>query len=136
MDVNPEHLLSFARVAETGSVSTAAETLFRSQPAISQHLRQLTEAMGEPLYRRHSGGVTLTDTGLALLPHAQALERALAGAQRLAREVQGLERGVLAIGASMTIAVYLLPRLLSRFHRQQRSEERRVGKERRSRWRA
>lgn len=119
MALNPEHLLSFARVAETGSVSTAAETLFRSQPAISQHLRQLTEAMGEPLYRRHSGGVTLTDTGLALLPHAQALERALAGAQRLAREVQGLERGVLAIGASMTIAVYLLPRLLSRFHRQQ-----------------
>src|SRR5690625_7520783 len=109
MALNPEHLLSFARVAETGSVSTAAETLFRSQPAISQHLRQLTEAMGEPLYRRHSGGVTLTDTGLALLPHAQALESALAGALRLARDVQGIARGNQALDAHLRIVVHRYP---------------------------
>ena len=115
MSINPEHLLSFARVAETGSVSTAAESLFRSQPAVSQHLRQLTDAIGEPLYTRHRSGVQLTKTGLELLPHAQALERAIAGAQRVAEQVRGFDLGQLSVGASMTIAVYLMPRFLAAF---------------------
>jgi DNA-binding transcriptional LysR family regulator len=115
MALDPDHLLSFARVALTGSVSSAARTLHRSQPAISLQLRHLTEAVGEPLYQRHRHGVTLTAAGEALLPYAQALERALAGATRMAGEIRGLERGSLGVSASMTVAVYLLPRLLVRF---------------------
>src|SRR5690625_8043437 len=98
MALKPEHLLSFARVAETGSISAAAESLHRSQPALSMQLRQLTEAIGEPLYRRHRGGVHLTETGLALLPHAQALERAYAGARQIGR-ASCRETGGGAVGA-------------------------------------
>lgn len=117
MALDPEHLISFARVAQQGSVSRAAGTLHRSQPAISLQLRHLTEAVGEPLYQRHRHGVTLTAAGEALLPYAQALERALAGAARVAEEIRGLERGNLGVSASMTVAVYLLPRLLARFQK-------------------
>ena len=113
--VNPEHLLSFARIARLGSISAAAESLHRSQPAISLQMRLLTEAIGEPLYQRHRLGVQLTPTGEALLPHAQALERALAGAERVGLKVRGAQIGQIAVGASLTIATYLLPRLLARF---------------------
>jgi DNA-binding transcriptional LysR family regulator len=117
MALEPDHLISFARVAQQGSVSRAAATLHRSQPAVSLQLRHLNEAVGEPLYQRHRYGVTLTPAGEALLPYAQALERALAGARRVASEIRGLERGTLGVSASMTVAVYLLPRLLALFQR-------------------
>lgn len=115
MPLRPDHLITFATVAREGSVSRAAAALHRSQPAVSLQMRQLAEALGEPLYRRHRYGVTLTTAGTALLPHAQAMARALAGARRAAAETRGLERGELWLTASMTVAVYLLPELLARF---------------------
>ncbi len=107
--------MTIAVVAQLGSVSAAAVKLHRSQPAISSQLKGLTEAVGETLYRRHRHGVMLTLAGKALLPYAQALSRALAGAQHVADEFEGLARGKLSIAASMTNAVYLLPRVLGQF---------------------
>lgn len=123
MPLRPDHLITFATVAREGSVSRAATALHRSQPAVSLQMRQLAEALGEPLYRRHRYGVTLTTAGAALLPHAEAMAQALAGARRAAAESRGLERGELWLTASMTVAVYLLPELLARFR------ERREGLE-------
>lgn len=115
MPLQPEHLVTFARVAQEGSVTRAAEALNRSQPAVSLQLRRLTEAVGEPLYQRHRRGVTLTRAGEALLPHARAVARALLGAERALSEIRSLERGELWLSASMTVAVYLLPELLAGF---------------------
>ena len=115
MALDPIQLLSFAAVARHGSVSLAARELGRSQPAVSLQLKNLTAAVGEPLYRRHRQGVTLTAAGEALLPHARALEHSLTGAARAVSELHGLERGQLSISASMTVAVYLLPAVLARF---------------------
>ncbi len=118
MRLNPDHLIAFARVARHGSVSAAAQSLHRSQPAVSLQLRQLTEAVGEPLYTRHRHGVSLTPTGEALLLHAQAAERAISGAKGVISEIRGTERGQLTVSASMTIAVYLLPRLFAGFRQE------------------
>ncbi|MEJ2287530.1 MAG: LysR family transcriptional regulator, partial [Deinococcales bacterium] len=115
--VEPEPLIVFARVAEAGSVSAAAETLHRTQPAVSAQLRKLTEAVGEPLYRRHRHGVRLTPAGEALLPYAQAVAAAVHGAQRWADELGGLLRGTVRVAASMTVAVYQLPPALAAFRR-------------------
>lgn len=115
MALDPVQLLTFAAVARHGSVSLAAAELHRSQPAVSLQLKNLTAAVGEPLYRRHRHGVTLTPAGEAILPHAQALERARAGATRTVEELRSLQQGQLGISASMTVAVYLLPGLLADF---------------------
>lgn len=115
MVLDPVQLITFAVTARHGSVSLAARELSRSQPAVSLQLKNLTAAAGEPLYRRHRQGITLTPAGEALLPHARALERALAGARRAVVELQGVELGQLGVAASMTVAVYLLPFALARF---------------------
>ncbi|MEX2543352.1 MAG: LysR substrate-binding domain-containing protein, partial [Trueperaceae bacterium] len=73
--------------------------------------------VGEPLYRRNRYGVELTEAGEMLLPYAQALVRALEGARSWNRGLRTGQRGSLRVAASMTAAVYLLPRVLSEFHR-------------------
>ena len=115
MRIEAEPLIAFARVAEAGSVSAAAERLHRTQPAVSAQLRKLTQAVGEPLYRRHRHGVHLTEAGEALLPYARSVANAVAGAQRWSDELGGLLRGGLRIASSMTVAVYRLPSALARF---------------------
>lgn len=115
MSIQPEHLLTFARVAEAGSLSTAAQSLHRTQPALSSQLRLLGESVGEPLYLRHRHGIRLTPAGEGLLPYAQALVRALEGARAYARELRSVEAGSLRIAASTTVAAYLLPLSLARF---------------------
>jgi DNA-binding transcriptional LysR family regulator len=71
------HLRYFTAVAETGSLSRAAEKLFVAQPPLSVQIRQLEEELGTPLFTRHPKGVRLTAAGQALLPEArQLLDRA------------------------------------------------------------
>jgi len=116
MRVEPDHLIVFAVVAQTGNLTEAATKLHKSQPALSAQLKRLQEAVGEPLYTRHRYGVTLTKNGHKLLPHAQSLLRSLEGARTLVKELQEGAEGHLRISASMTIALYLLPKLLTQFH--------------------
>lgn len=116
MALDPEHLLTFTRVARLGSLSAAAEELHLTQPAVSSQIKLLTRAVGEPVFSRHRTGVRLTGAGEGLLAHAQALARALEGAQTYVRERRGLEAGTLRLAASSTVAASLLPGLLAAFH--------------------
>lgn len=115
MIVEPDHLLAFARIAAEGSVTRAARSMHRSQPALSQQMARLREAVGDPLYRRTRHGISLTPAGEALLPHAEALSRALSGARALADSWRRLERGSLVLAASTTVAHWWLPERLARF---------------------
>jgi DNA-binding transcriptional LysR family regulator len=117
MAVEPEHLLTFAVVAKHGSISLAARELHRSQPAISVQMRLLSEAVGERLLRRERRGVELTEAGEGLLPYALAMKRALEGARRWRGDLESSALGSVAIAASMTVAVYVLPAVLASFHR-------------------
>jgi DNA-binding transcriptional LysR family regulator len=117
MAIDAEQLMTFAVVAKHGSLSAAAQERHRSQPAVSAQLKRLSEEVGEPLYRRHRHGVELTGTGEMLLPYAEALVRALEGARSWSRGMRTGLRGSLRVAASMTAAVYLLPRVLADFHR-------------------
>ncbi len=93
------HLRYFIAVAETGSLSRAAEKLFIAQPPLSVQIRQLEDEMGTPLFVRHPKGVRLTAAGEALVPEARAL---LDRAGHLKERLQGE-------GASSTLALGYVP---------------------------
>ncbi len=63
----------FAVSAETGSFSKAAQRLQVSQPAVSQQIRSLEDALSTRLFQRSSQGVMLTNAGKVLLPMAHEL---------------------------------------------------------------
>ena len=116
MAINPDHLLTFIRVARLGNLSAAAGELNLTQPAVSNQIKLLTQAVGEPLLTRHRYGVRLTPAGEGLLPYAVATSRALEGARQYAADLHGLDLGTLNIAASSTIAATILPGVLAKYH--------------------
>jgi DNA-binding transcriptional LysR family regulator len=107
----------FAAVAEHTSFSRAAEALGSSQPAVSRSVAQLENELGARLFERDTRNVELTRAGALLLDHARAiLNSARIAADDLAG-LRGLSTGTLRVGASTTIATYILPRFLARFYR-------------------
>jgi DNA-binding transcriptional LysR family regulator len=114
--MNLHHLRLFAAVVEHGGFTKAAATLNLSQPAISKSLAELERHLKLTLIDRSGRSLKLTDAGRALYERA----RELFGVERMAeqelRELRGLKRGVLRIAASTTIATYMLPPFLGRFH--------------------
>ena len=112
----PNHLIALAVVGRTGSLTAASAVLGKTQPAVSAHLKQLSDAAGAPLLSRHRYGVTVTPTGESLLSYAEACLRALEGAQQTVARLRGLEEGRLRVLASPSVAVYLLPATLAAFH--------------------
>ena len=70
------HIKAFIAVADTLSVTKAAERLHISQPPLSRHIHQLEEELGITLFIRHRHGVTLTDDGRRLLDKARELDAA------------------------------------------------------------
>lgn len=115
--MNLNHLAIFHAVAEEGTISKGAERLHISQPAVSKQLAEFERALGTPLFDRLPKGVRLTESGRLLHLYARRLFALETEAERALRELRGLERGRLALGASTSIGPYLLPSVLARFHR-------------------
>lgn len=113
----------FRAVAQKLNFTRAAESLHISQPAVTQHVKALEHHYRTSLFRRASGGITLTPAGRVLLAAADrtaALERET---EAHIREGQVELAGPLRLGASTTIAQYFLPAALGRFQQQHRSVE-------------
>ena len=105
----------FLAVARAKSFRRAAETLHLSQPALSQHVRELEVALGARLFDRLPRSVNLTDAGRALEEHAARLFTTITDARQAIGDLMGLGRGSLTIGASSTPGIYVLPQILATF---------------------
>jgi DNA-binding transcriptional LysR family regulator len=105
----------FLAVARARSFRRAAEALHLSQPALSQHVRELEANLEARLFDRLGRAVHLTEAGRILEEHATRLFATLTDARRAIADLRGLERGTLAIGASTTPGIYVLPRVLGVF---------------------
>jgi DNA-binding transcriptional LysR family regulator len=116
MAINLHHLRLFSAVIEQGGFTKAAQALHLSQPAISKSLNELETQIGVSLIDRGSRPVRLTEAGETLYLRARELFGVERIAERELRELRGLKRGILRIGASTTIATYMLPPVLGRFH--------------------
>lgn len=114
--MNLHHLRLFTAVVEQGGFTNAARVLRLSQPAISKSLNELERQLHVSLIQRGGRGVNLTDAGKALYGRARELFGVERIAERELRELRGLKRGTLRVAASTTIATYMLPHVLGRFH--------------------
>lgn len=115
MSINLHHLRVFTAVADAGSFTRAAAVLRLSQPAVSKSVQELERQVGIPLIERAGRASRLTAAGVTLSMRARELFAVEALAEEEVRAVRGLERGTLRVGASTTIATYMLPPILSRF---------------------
>src|SRR5437763_5037769 len=97
MDIN--QLEVFLAVAQERSFSRAAESLHRTQPAVSQAIRRLEAELGESLFDRSSKDGTLTAAGKVLLDFSQQMLNLRRHAHAAVRELRDLHRGKLALGA-------------------------------------
>jgi DNA-binding transcriptional LysR family regulator len=105
----------FQSVARHLSFTKASQELFVSQPAITKHIHELEAAYGSPLFERKGSRISLTDAGRLLLKHC---EQILDEYNKLEFEMNLLHDdfvGELRLGASTTIAQYVLPPVLARF---------------------
>lgn len=115
MALNLHYLRVFTAVADRRGFTRAAASLHLSQPAVSKAVRSLEREVGTPLFERGARGVRLTEAGTALHARARELFAVERSAEEELRALRGLEGGTLRIGASTTIATYLLPALLGDF---------------------
>src|SRR5437867_4361907 len=105
----------FLGVAQAQSFSRAAERIHLSQPTLSEHMRELEEELGVPLFVRHARSVSLSEAGRIFSDYATRVVATLAAGKQALAELDGLKRGSLVVGASTTPGTYLLPALIARF---------------------
>jgi DNA-binding transcriptional LysR family regulator len=108
-------LQAFHAVAKHRSFTKAADALCMTQPAVTFQIRQLEEYFNTRLFDRANGRITLTPTGVIALQYVERILLLSAELDAKVREVTGQEVGALMIGASTTIAEFLLPRILGEF---------------------
>jgi DNA-binding transcriptional LysR family regulator len=105
----------FRAVAEQASFRKASESLHLSQPAVSQHVHALEEELGLRLFDRSGTRTSLTSAGKLLLKYAERSARVLEEAKLALSKLEGEVSGLLRLGASTTVAQYILPRMLGVF---------------------
>jgi len=105
----------FHTVARLLSFTKAAETLHMTQPAVTFQVRQLEEHFNTRLFDRTHNRISLTEAGKRVFEYSDRIFEHYAEMESAVREMTGDVSGVLMIGASTTIAEYLLPALLGDF---------------------
>ncbi|AFO93380.1 LysR family transcriptional regulator (plasmid) [Phaeobacter inhibens] len=111
MDIS--QLKTFVTVAREGSITRASELLFRSQPAVSAHIKTMEDTLGLTLFQRTPRGMSVTTDGQRLLVEARQLldnhQKFLEEASRL----RGRLAGQLRVGAGRNLGSTEVSRLLA-----------------------
>ena len=108
----------FHTVARLLSFTKAAETLHMTQPAVTFQIRQLEEYFNTRLFDRTHNRISLTAAGDRVFEYADKIISLYSEMDNKVRELTGDVSGILIIGASTTIAEYVLPSLLGEFKTQ------------------
>ena len=117
MNISYDWYKIFFWAAECNSITLAAEKLYISQPAVSQCIRQLEEAIGCPLFIRTPKGVKLTAEGKTLYAHVSDGVNAFSEGERRLTAMLRLDAGEIRIGASDMTLEFCLLAYLERFHK-------------------
>ncbi len=108
----------FRAVAKHMNFRRAAEELFLTQPAVTLQVKALEQQLGVQIFDRSGSRISLTPAGAVLLKFADKIDHLESAALEALSPFSGEPRGELRIGASLTIAQYILPHILGEFQRQ------------------
>lgn len=103
-------------LAACGSVSSAAEMLYISQPSLSQFLKQYEDSLGTALFTRDSSGIKPTEAGTKFLEHLKQIDEIYKNAQEEIRKSIIDERGTVRLGLPAAKNALYLSALLKMFH--------------------
>ena len=108
----------FLKTVECGSFTAAAQQLSFTQSGVSHAISGLEEELGVTLLSRSRGGVTLTADGWALMPYIQEICRQQRSIEERAKDLQGLETGVVRVAVFTSVSVQWMPYILKSFREQ------------------
>lgn len=123
MDMNHKDLIIFLKVAETGSVTQAAEALGRSQPSVTRCVQDLEASIGFPLFERVGRRISLTAEGVAFEEEARRL---MVMMQDLPARTRARANGLkppLSISATYALGAGLVPYAVARWPEAERPAE-------------
>jgi DNA-binding transcriptional LysR family regulator len=115
MESQDRQLRYFVRIAETKSLSRAADDLDLTQSAISRQLASLEAYVGNALFARTGRGVELTECGRRLLAAAKPAYAAIDEALEDIRNKEGLSRGTIRVATVHTLSYYFTADVLAKF---------------------
>ncbi|MBI1928417.1 LysR family transcriptional regulator [Candidatus Poribacteria bacterium] len=115
--MNLHQLEIFLAVARHQHFSKAAAELYLTQSAVSMQIKQLEEELGVPLFDRLGKKTHLTAAGMILEKHASRILGQVRALYQSMKELKGLESGSIAVGASTTPGIYILPPILGEYKR-------------------
>ncbi len=108
-------LRTFVAIAETGSFSAAANSVFRTPSAVSMQIKKLEETLGRPMFTRDARSVSLTPDGEVLLGYARRL--LAINREAVSKFVVPEINGVVHLGSPDDIGERVMPTVLKRFAR-------------------
>ncbi|MGD8912468.1 MAG: LysR family transcriptional regulator [Candidatus Thiodiazotropha sp.] len=110
-------LRSLLAIADTGSITEAADRIGLTQPALSRRLQQLESYLGADLLSRGRKGTELTEIGRLVVAEARGLVNQFDHLREQVRAHQGLEGGSVRIGGGATAVSFVLPKAIARFRK-------------------
>lgn len=116
--MSDRRLQVFHTVARLLSFTKAADVLHMTQPAVTFQIRQLEDQFDTRLFDRAHNRVSLTEAGRRVFEYAENIFEQYTEMENAIREITGNISGTLVIGASTTVAEYMLPALLGDFKQQ------------------
>lgn len=115
MNLSIRQLEAFREVMRTGSISEAARTLNRTQPAVSSLIANLEDELGLSLFERQRGRLIRKPEAHYFLEETEAILERLAHSTRTMKEVGEMQQGRLRIACMPASSQFMLPRLVADF---------------------
>jgi DNA-binding transcriptional LysR family regulator len=116
MDLDQLH--TFLEIVRLKSFSKAAQTCYRTQPAISAQVRQLEQELNTTLFERLGTRISLTAAGKIFAEYAEQILHLRRRAQEVINELERVPRGEVIIAANEATCIYVLPSVFSEYKKQ------------------
>jgi DNA-binding transcriptional LysR family regulator len=116
MDLDQLH--TFLEIVRLKSFSKAAQTCYRTQPAISAQVRQLEQELNTTLFERLGTKISLTMAGKIFAEYSEQILELRRRAQDTINELERVPRGELVIAANEATCIYVLPQVFSEYKKQ------------------
>src|ERR1700722_10303825 len=110
-----DQLHTFLEIVRLKSFSKAAQTCYRTQPAISAQVRQLEQELHTELFERFGSRISLTTAGKIFAGYAEQMIDLRRRAQDAINELDRVPRGEIVIAANEATCIYVLPQVFSEY---------------------